>query len=241
MILILITLFIIYAFFEGNACAFWTYSHIDLDLNNTLPIPYTTLPSTPGSLRTLLLLPGSGSEPIMCELESTQLLDNPHYEALLYHWGDQTQLKAVLINGVKVAVTSNLRFALSSRDKDNPRMLWVDARCIDQQDDKEKSRQVANIALIYQRASSVIVHLSEHQPYNSLHKYQIIDYVQQAALRVVERFLKNSVIEKKGPRQLEEWEVQNTMQPEIDHAEHDAKLDEMAIDYFLRSIVYDDY
>jgi hypothetical protein len=41
------------------------------------------------------------------------------------------------------------------------RILWVDAVCIDQQNDDEKAHQVASMASIYARANRVIVWLGD--------------------------------------------------------------------------------
>ncbi|RYP33988.1 hypothetical protein DL767_004509 [Monosporascus sp. MG133] len=44
----------------------------------------------------------------------------------------------------------------------NPRSLWADAVCINQQDDAEKTKQVASMADIYRQASSVLVWLGNY-------------------------------------------------------------------------------
>jgi len=55
------------------------------------------------------------------------------------------------------SVTANLFDALSHlRYFDRPRVLWVDALCINQADVSERNRQVAHMLTIYQAASRVI-------------------------------------------------------------------------------------
>jgi Heterokaryon incompatibility protein (HET) len=61
-----------------------------------------------------------------------------------------------------MAVTQNLYVALSYlQDQDIPRIIWVDAVCINQSDDVEKSLQLRLMAEIYAKASRVIVWLGE--------------------------------------------------------------------------------
>ncbi|KAL1610710.1 hypothetical protein SLS60_002380 [Paraconiothyrium brasiliense] len=256
-IVALIVAFLGHVWIEGDACPVWSYSSQGLSLDEILPIPYTTLSSSRDSLRTLVLLPGSGAEPIRCELVSTQLSTNPSYEALSYQWEDTTKLKAILIDDVKVAITSNLAAALSSlRHRKEPRRLWVDAICINQQDDEEKARQVANMAAIYQRAQSVVVYLGEHEPYNQLHRFPLTDRVQRARELALKRFREDlGQKEQERQRQLQrgelrepgdekamsEQEKERALEDALNSAEHDAKLSEMAMDFFLRRIIHDHY
>ena len=47
------------------------------------------------------------------------------------------------------------------RDKKRPRILWIDALCINQSDIEERSSQVAFMSSVYSRAVRVIVWLGE--------------------------------------------------------------------------------
>jgi len=63
---------------------------------------------------------------------------------------------------VEIHVTHNLHAALTKlRDPHFERILWVDALCIDQKDDKEKAHQVGAMAKIYSLARRVVVWLGE--------------------------------------------------------------------------------
>ncbi|KAK0717950.1 heterokaryon incompatibility protein-domain-containing protein [Lasiosphaeria miniovina] len=84
------------------------------------------------------------------------------YEALSYVWGDSDEPYTVSMNGCDFAVTANLHAALLRlRDAVFERILWVDAICINQTDDKEKESQIGYMAEIYSKASRVIVWLGE--------------------------------------------------------------------------------
>jgi hypothetical protein len=78
------------------------------------------------------------------------------YDALSYTWGDGSLTGNVLCNGVEMPISDNLSQALRALRQAEPRYLWVDAMCINQADDKEKSEQVSNILQIFERAATVI-------------------------------------------------------------------------------------
>lgn len=85
------------------------------------------------------------------------------YDALSYTWGDNEQSKTILCNKKPLSVTSNLFSALVAL-RSGSRYLWVDAICVEQQNDEEKGFQVRNMLLIYQRATRVIAWLGEAHP-----------------------------------------------------------------------------
>ncbi|KAK0506890.1 hypothetical protein JMJ35_010590 [Cladonia borealis] len=99
-------------------------------------------------------------EPLPKE-ESSFRATPPPFEALSYVWGDPTIRAPVFCDGRMLKVTINLRDALKQlRQRDNPRFLWVDAICIDQEGNlEEKSYQVNNMRKIYSNATGVIVWL----------------------------------------------------------------------------------
>lgn len=78
------------------------------------------------------------------------------YEALSYCWGDPNSKIDVICNGRRLAVTANLYDALQAfRDAHKPRVLWVDAVCINQIDNFEKRHQVGSMDRIYKNARVV--------------------------------------------------------------------------------------
>ncbi len=87
----------------------------------------------------------------------------PHhdYEALSYVWGNAVFPETLCLGEKGThAITTNLsRCLVALRKPDSVRVLWVDAVCINQQDVKEKSQQVALMGKIYRGAKTVLIWL----------------------------------------------------------------------------------
>jgi hypothetical protein len=114
-------------------------------------------------IRLLHLPPGRWRGPILCSLSTVSLDDKPHYEALSYCWGNQAIVKPICLDSHLRHVTTNLEAALRRlRHRDRPRCLWVDALCINQADDIEKSHQVNLMKEIYSNAAEVLLWLGDY-------------------------------------------------------------------------------
>lgn len=125
---------------------------------------YTSLDPITHDIRLLVLLPSKEeSTQIECLLTQISLDQTPDYEALSYAWGSQNdKIGTVSLEGKPFPVTSNLEDALHHlRGEEEPRMLWVDALCINQIDDEEKSHQVRQMKSIYQFATRVVIWLGK--------------------------------------------------------------------------------
>ncbi|KAL8364579.1 hypothetical protein RB595_003730 [Gaeumannomyces hyphopodioides] len=123
---------------------------------------YKDLPKD--SVRLLRLLPHQDeNSPIKCQLITCPILGSGRthpYEALSYVWGSEENTLSIYIDGVEHFVRANLHHALSHlRNCFMERILWIDAICINQNDNKEKGQQVQSMAKIYARANRVIVWL----------------------------------------------------------------------------------
>ncbi|RAH51660.1 HET-domain-containing protein [Aspergillus piperis CBS 112811] len=127
---------------------------------------YFPLDQGPFSTRILRLLPSKDrAAPIKCQLFSYSLQNDiaQEYDALSYVWGDQTDGQSnISINNQAFSVGKNLHSALLRlRGFEFERTLWVDAICIDQNNMKEKEKQIQNMARIYEQARQVVVWLGE--------------------------------------------------------------------------------
>jgi hypothetical protein len=102
---------------------------------------------------------------IHCEVFHTIFLDEEaffEYEALSYTWGGSDQPCSITLNGKGMPVTENLSLALRHlRDPKQDRILWIDALCIDQRNDKERGHQIRQMPVIYRSAIRVIIWLGQ--------------------------------------------------------------------------------
>lgn len=128
-------------------------------------IIYTPLNQAASEVRFLKLLPGRFDEAIHCKLQVCSLNSPPAYEALSYVWGDASPTKFVSVDGHLFNATSNLEAALRHlRHRWCPRLLWVDAICINQADNGEKSYQVSLMGRTYSECSQTVAWLGLPTP-----------------------------------------------------------------------------
>jgi hypothetical protein len=116
------------------------------------------------SLRLAFLYPGLPTHPLRCSFAELPLEAVPDYWALSYTWGAPTIVSEVWIGNQPLGITKNLECALKRlRHKRLFRPVWIDALCINQTDDGEKSRQVLLMRDIYETATRVIIYLGEDE------------------------------------------------------------------------------
>jgi hypothetical protein len=88
------------------------------------------------------------------------------YKALSYTWGDSADTVPIILNDRTVYITRNLKEALQClRNLQIAVPVWVDAVCINQADDAERTTQVQLMRQIYQTADEVIVYLGHAEPF----------------------------------------------------------------------------
>lgn len=86
----------------------------------------------------------------------------PDYEALSYTWGEGDADLPIVLNGRPFLIRKNLHAALVKlRYSGQPRLIWADALCINQEDEVEKNHPVWQMSAIYTRARAVVVWLGE--------------------------------------------------------------------------------
>ncbi|CAN9138147.1 unnamed protein product [Alternaria alternata] len=118
------------------------------------------------SARFLVLHPGSLHDKIECHLIRPEDFVPTHpdetfsYEALSYVWGGEEDPEFIVLCESRFAITRNLAETLRYlRYTDRGRVLWVDAICINQCDEKEKEAQLLSMHWVYQSAKDVIAWL----------------------------------------------------------------------------------
>jgi hypothetical protein len=115
-------------------------------------------------IRLLQLEPGVGDEPLKANLIVRPLNSDTAYTALSYTWGDPTTRHEISCHGQRLYIRENLHSALLQFRQDG-RMepLWIDAICINQKNNEEKTAQVRKMRDIYETAVLVICWLGEQE------------------------------------------------------------------------------
>ncbi|PVH81130.1 HET-domain-containing protein, partial [Cadophora sp. DSE1049] len=130
----------------------------------TSTLIYLPLDPVKSQIRLIHIQPrfGSDSDTIVCSLQLADLdVETCVYNALSYEWGvEGNSFCSIILNGEETPVRENLWRALRTLgDERSTGPIWIDALCINQKDDVERSSQVSQMGRIYQRASCVIAWL----------------------------------------------------------------------------------
>jgi hypothetical protein len=98
---------------------------------------------------------------LVCQLYVVDLDTRPAYTALSYVWGQRiSSRRRIICNDVAFCVTSNCYSALQHLHAKNGTFdIWVDAICINQNDQNEKMHQINLMGDIYSQASITYVWL----------------------------------------------------------------------------------
>ncbi|KAF5602834.1 het-6-heterokaryon incompatibility [Fusarium subglutinans] len=134
-----------------------------MDVQPLTPFPYQPLRSD--ELRLLLVKPGD-TDLIRVELKTVKSRTSQRFWALSYVWGARENPATILLNDQPFSITRNLynalyqyrRHAFHGYNSDKA-MIWVDAICINQNDQVEKSIQVPRMSEIYGHCERVLAWL----------------------------------------------------------------------------------
>ena len=97
-------------------------------------------------------------------LETSERRTAPNYNALSYCWGNGVKQSPIICNGHPVNVTSSVAGALQMIAQSHTLVdthFWVDALCLNQEDEHEKAVHIAQMSQIYAEACQVVVWLGE--------------------------------------------------------------------------------
>ncbi|KAF7155358.1 hypothetical protein CNMCM5623_007429 [Aspergillus felis] len=121
---------------------------------------------SPAFTRVLTLYPGTEHDPLYCTLDIVDIEHCPWPpEALSYVWGSERAPVPLYCGNGQLSITLNLNIALRQlRLPHAHRRLWVDAVCINQDDLRERERQVGYMRLVYKHAVAVIAWLGPGMP-----------------------------------------------------------------------------
>ena len=146
-----------------------------VELRQSLPAIAKTRPSTrlfkygrlrDAHIRLIHLNVGARNDGLSIRIQENVFVETaPVYEALSYTWGDSKKERSISCGSESIAITANLATALVHlRNTDEPRTLWIDQICINQDDVHERNKQVALMHRIYSKAESVVIWLGEEGP-----------------------------------------------------------------------------
>lgn len=120
---------------------------------------------TPGlkQIRVLNIASGDDNEPITCSLNVVDIEMSATYTALSYVWGTYSvERDTITCDGIRIEVKNNCHSALwHLRNKLGRFQIWVDAVCINHENNDEKSLQIPLMGDIYSKALSVYIWLGE--------------------------------------------------------------------------------
>jgi hypothetical protein len=132
---------------------------------------YNKLDETANEIRLVTLFPGVDKSDIVADLHTISFNPDepvPNFEALSYTWGSSENSPEISIGHLRdcsLKVTRNLEVALRHlRYADKPRIMWIDAICVNQDDLDERGEQVKRMADIYARAKQVTVWIGPAGP-----------------------------------------------------------------------------
>lgn len=135
-------------------------------------------------IRLIHLLPGIDVEPIRTTLTVHDSIHSAPFEALSYVWGARGNQVLISVNGYSSEVTANLGLALRClRLADTARVLWIDALCINQNSDTEKSARVSIMGQIYKSAKAVLIFLGDSNEGSNM----VMDYLQSEDAKATQR------------------------------------------------------
>lgn len=146
-------------FFSLFVLIFRVFLHDQVDLLTMLE---------PGQIRLLHIAPGDGPR-ITCTTSIVPLNSAPPYDALSYTWGLPNPSQEIELCGEACQIRSNLQSALQNlRHKDQEQTIWIDAICINQNDDAERTSQVKMMADIYLRARHVYIWIGDETEFDHM-------------------------------------------------------------------------
>jgi hypothetical protein len=159
------------------------------DVSSTMPsstiYSYREVDAAHQGFRIAILEPAVDFQaPICCSLIEVTVAAHPKYEAISYVWGDPNNQASISVENSSLNVTINLELALRYiRLKDEKRLIWADAICIDQSNIEERGQQVQLMKDIYTLCTRDLIWLGDpgdqsdvEQGIGALTRMQSLDY-----------------------------------------------------------------
>ncbi|OQN96257.1 hypothetical protein B0A48_17819 [Cryoendolithus antarcticus] len=145
------------------------------------------LPDAKTHIRLLEVLTARSDAITECRLTYWAVAAAPPYIAISYTWGDPLEVSEIIVNAAKLEVRNNCVQVLRQANHHGPGYYWVDAICINQLDDQEKSSQVKMMGAIFRKATTVLACVGVHSTADDSiylckflrkHERTLLDYAQ---------------------------------------------------------------
>lgn len=167
----------------------------------------STVPLARETIRLLEIQPGTPPEPLRCRLIQASLSAVPTYSAISYEWGTSEVYVTISLDNKPFGIRPNLwTFLMHLRDTDTPKVVWVDAVCINQDDMTERGAQVSLMGEIYNKADSTLIWLGAKDsklkiPFmaiNEIFKHQGLDFATVMVCGFIQRDAMGNVVRRMG-------------------------------------------
>lgn len=165
---------------------------------------YQPLDLSRKEIRLVTIAPGAFGDPVQCALaRHLAPWDGLDFEALSYCWGDLRDTVTIALrhdhkphenpqggaDGVGSSdnqffhITKSLHLALQYlRYRDRPRVIWIDALCINQGSIRERNYAIPFMVEVYRSASCAVVFLGEeNKKHNLTRQWQLMAMLKSAA------------------------------------------------------------
>lgn len=175
-----------------------------MPLQSTMPYTPRTVYFHDGNyIRLLILAKGKFDDLITCHFEFASVFNLPRFEALSYRWGNQQDRRRIQLCGFSHEITKNLFTALHYlRYEDRERIMWIDALCINQENNAELNHQILHMQKIYSQAVRVVAWVGTEE-WNGAEAFSVIGqqilqgtwkssgFIDPSALTIIRHFFSN--------------------------------------------------
>lgn len=120
------------------------------------------------------------ADQIVGSLSVVDLSEDPKYTAISYVWGNFVYQPDTLQCGSEsIKITANCRDVLRQLRRRGQTYVWIDAICINQEDDAEKSIQIRLMRDIYAAAELTVIWFGQSTDTTNVH----LDYLKTAGFQ----------------------------------------------------------
>ena len=157
-------------------------------------------------IRCFDLLPGLWDDPIRGHLSARLIGEAGSYAAVSYTWGSDDTKVTIDCDGCGLDAKLNLAILLRRlRSPADITRLWVDALCINQSDECERSDQVRLMDSVYRSAGSVIIWLGEEEE-TTAEAFSLLEELREVFHQSLDEYLTTTTYETLSASKLPQYD-----------------------------------